>query len=417
MEIKTIGDVFELHCGHLKFDANLVRRVNRYRTLFMTKNDAHIAFFGGNTLGVHKVLFLPSDREMWFQEIMQADQQELAFDFSKAEGYNPKFKVESDPLNSAFAWFAHKAYNSEYLSDSQKQQMMVDVFFMLNTKFLTSRLVRHFEHPADPEVAAAAFEQYSNKFHIRKYGSWGRLLEERAKDTISRSSIHIGTIEKFVPNKKVRYILSDSQTRIREMIKGIVDIQYRLAREGVRIKETSATFEHEGEMVIRDKTDGPGKYANYINSIISDEGSFVKSELVGVIQDLVPNMPPAMFAKSLSWLCKTPKINNVGLRDDIVVEIMVHAINYLYSRRNEVRKTTDLSYILGRLKGTYTSSRNVDPTLINLRAQLEDVVRQATGQRHDGNVSATRTGILLYVVARAMTMKHFSGMAGRSATR
>ena len=62
----TIRSVFESECGHIKFDKHLAKKINAYGIAFTTKNEEHMTFFGGNTLGVQIVRFLPSDRDKWF---------------------------------------------------------------------------------------------------------------------------------------------------------------------------------------------------------------------------------------------------------------------------------------------------------------------------------------------------------------
>jgi len=92
----------------------------------------------------------------------------------------------------------------------------------------------------------------------------------------------------------------------------------------------------------------------------------------------------------------------------IIDDTLAHAFAYLYSNRQMIRNTSDLPAILIRLKGTYTSSRNTDETLLALRKRVEALVTRVTKIRHSGNIAAVRTGVLLYLVARAMTKKYYT---------
>jgi hypothetical protein len=69
----------------------------------------------------------------------------------------------------------------------------------------------------------------------------------------------------------------------------------------------------------------------------------------------------------------------------------------------------DLSAMLIRLKGAYTSSRSTDPDLLELRDLVEEVIRPSVDSRTPAVVASVRTGVLLYLVSRAYTMSYYSG--------
>jgi hypothetical protein len=63
--------------------------------------------------------------------------------------------------------------------------------------------------------------------------------------------------------------------------------------------------------------------------------------------------------------------------------------------------------LLVRLKGVYTSARSTDPALISLREKTEAIVKKATGSNNVSLLPPVRTGVCLYIVLRALTMKHY----------
>ena len=67
--------------------------------------------------------------------------------------------------------------------------------------------------------------------------------------------------------------------------------------------------------------------------------------------------------------------------------------------------------MLSRLRGVYMSSRSTDPILIDLRERTEKIVEIATNNKNPSNLASTRTGVLLYIVLRTFTMKHYANSA------
>ena len=92
--------------------------------------------------------------------------------------------------------------------------------------------------------------------------------------------------------------------------------------------------------------------------------------------------------------------------DDAVDIVMEHAIEYLSANRDIAK--TDVGRMLERLRGAYTSSRSTDKRLMDARSQVENVVRQATGSKNENAVASVRTAWMLYLVARAYTMRYYS---------
>jgi len=64
--------------------------------------------------------------------------------------------------------------------------------------------------------------------------------------------------------------------------------------------------------------------------------------------------------------------------------------------------------VIDKLRGAYMSSRSTDVKLIRARTDVENLVKLATGSRNDNAVASVRTAWMLYVVARAYTMRHYA---------
>lgn len=404
----TIKAVFNEECPHLVFDSKLIKKISDYRVGFEMKNQDHITFFGGNLTGVQVVRFLPADRDKWFEEILEVNEIILEDKVHSLPTVDADRHVSSDIMNISCVWLIHRIYTSKQLTDKQKKEAMVDVAMVMQFKFLTSRLYRLFRYPADPTTAAAAYAQLSYKFSIKAYGSWRALLTARAEEITSLTGIHANTIKTMESDKDVAYVLSDSQGRIKDILKNIYDVFMKTHESGTRFATTSSVAEFDGEQILKDRSKNTLAYSRYIHSIITDKNSFIKPELVNVIQDLMHTMPPKLFNSALVWMSLNYGQGGAGVISDVLSETLVHAFDYLSQNRQVIKSHGDLPAILVKLKGVYMSSRSTDPALIQLRQKTEDIAKNATGNRHPSILASIRSGILLYIVARSFTMKHYT---------
>lgn len=414
---KNIRDVFDEVCVNFEINKKFVEELHRYRVAFANKNEDHIAFFGGNLLGTHVVRFTTTDSNHWFSYILNVDDIDLeerlhrlpSID-SKRRGDGKLFVVSSDVFNLSCVWLCHAIFRAPGLSNEVKQEAMVDVLLVLQYKFITSLLFRYFRYPADVNVATAAYNELSMKYDIKRYGSWGALLRARAENALSLAGIHRKTIERMDNDDKVAYVLTDIQSRIRDTIKNIFDVMSRIAKSGSNISSTSTIGNIEGEDILKEKKNSFAEYTNYINQIIHDKQSFMKVDLMEAIKRMLPTMQPRLFIQTLEWLSDNYVPSTIKEMQTYLNDVLVHSFEYLVESGSNLRGSIDLPELLIRLRGVYTSSRGEDPKLLYLRSTTEEYVTLATRNRNRNIISAIRTGVLLYIVARAITRHHYSSV-------
>lgn len=405
---ESIKSVFAQECADLKIDAAFIKRLHNYQVSFVNKNDDHIAFFGGHLLGVHVVRFTPADQDRWFDEILEVDPNPLEERLLALPDVNEDFIVSSNTMNISCVWLAHAIMESKLLSDQQKQDGMVDAMLVLQYKFLTSLLYQRFRYPADPAVAEATYAQLSYKFAIKQHGNWFALLKSRAESIIEKSSIHRRVFEKMDSDLDVVYMLNDSQGRIRDIVKNIYGVFKTVHSQGVKITSTSGVVEHDGQEILKDKTKNASAYVRYINAVITDRQSFMREELLGVVEKLMHTMPPRLFRETLVWMSDNYRQSGAQVIEEVITEVLLHSFEYLSDNRALVRNENDLPGLLSRLRGVYMSSRSSEEAVLSLREKTEYMVKQATGSKSGSVIASVRTGVLLYLLCRAYTMKHYS---------
>lgn len=405
---RSINDVFEQNCPHLKFDAQLAKKVNAFQVGFVNRNEEHMTFFGGNLTGVQVVRFTTHDKDSWFTDIMEVDDLQLEEDLHSLPTINTEFKVSSNVFNNACTWMIHKFMTSPYLDDKAKHQAMLDCALILYYRYLTSLLYKYFPYPAQQEVAAMTYAQLSYKFELKQYGSWFATLVARCEKLISPQSIHYKTFQRYDNDQAIVYMLNDSQGRIRDTLKNIYPIFKKVHESGTRIKSTSSIIEADGEQILKDSTKNLSTYIRYLHSIVSDEHSFVKDEIVELIARILKTMPDKLLRKSLTWCSVNHKYANTKEVEELIDLTLIHSFGYLSNNRNTIKNTSDLPLLISKLKGVYMSSRSTDPDLLVMRDKARDIVKQATGSKNESVLASVRTGLLLYITLRAFTMHHYS---------
>lgn len=418
--MESIKTTFEEECQHLSIDSRLAKRIAQFQANFRTKNDDHIQFFGGKLIGVQVVRFLNSDRDEWFQDVLGGvDEHTLRDRLIALPDVNPKFYVSADAFNLSCCWLLHALWNSK-LEQKEKEEAMVNTALVLEYKFITSLFFNYFKYPANRDTAEATYARLSRKFLIKHYDSWYDLLRGMAKNLVTYGAdpnvvlaseilkARRRMIEQMQSDADVVLVVNDLQSRIRDMVKNIYAEFMNVHKQGIRIHSNSAVVEFDGEEILRDRVHGLQNYTRYIQSVVPDKASFIRQELVAIIEKLMGSMNPRLFRECLEWMSANYQRQGAGIIEELLDDTLVHSFTYLQANTTLVRSTHDLPGILSKLRGTYTASRGSDPTLLALREKAEKVAKLATGNKNTNTLAALRTGLLLYICLRTYTMHSIS---------
>lgn len=407
--METIKEVFDDECKHLRIDFVLARKLSQYSLNFVQKNSDHINFFGGNLLGVDVVRFTEADRNRWFDEILMTNDGPLEERLRATTEVQPEYRiVASDTMNLSCIWLTHAILNSPHLSDKQKHDAAMDCLLIFHYKLITSILFFFIKYPVHKEVAEATYAQLNFKFSLKVYGTWLGLLKARCEDILSEGSIHKRTINKMDDDYGVIIAINDIQGRIKDVIKNIYGVFVRVNEQGIRVTTTSQVVAHDGVEILKDKTKNLQAYVRYINTVITDKNSFIRDELVTVIVKLVHTVPPRLFHETLEWMSNNYRQAKASEIEDILNETMIHSFEFLSNNKAIIKNANDLPGLLVKIKGIIMSSRTTDAHIFSMREKAETIVRNATGITNPSTISSVRTAILLYVILRTFTMRHYS---------
>lgn len=399
----NIKKVFDSYCTDLKVDSKLIKAIKRFDQNFITKNSDHISFFGSGLLGVYPIKWLDEDRDSWVDDILGVDDIGLEADLHSLDTIDTSRKVTSDVLNISFIYLAHRIVNSP-LPEKLKQEGLISVFRINHYKYLSSLLSHYFQYPADEATAKATYAALSQKFGIKQAGNWTTLLTRRAEELASRKSIHKDRIKYLRQDDAVLYVVSDIQTRIREVVKAQTAVFYEVRKSNGKVVSTSKILQIEEGIMIKDVMRAHTEFMRYLASVVPDENNFVRSDLMELICDIIPSASPETFKQSLHYMSSNYLNRREKYIKELTDEVMLYAFQFLF--KNKI-KTNDFPTILSKLKYMFTGSRITDTNILKMREHGDKLVRSATNKKKSVQVAAERTAILLYIVLRTLAMKHY----------
>lgn len=403
----TIKSVFDDVAASFDFvvDAKLIARIREFDQSFVNRNEDHIAFFGGNLTGVHPMRFRPTDREKWFEEILEMDDLQIE-DGIKTLPHNQDWVRANDVFNLSCVWLTHRIVTSN-LSPALKEEGAQLVIQVLQYKFLGSILSHWFKYPADEGTAQATLAAMSRKYLIKTSKSWHDLLCTRAKEMVSQRSVHRNAYMLMRSDKEVINMVNDIQNRLKELIKSISKIFYDLHSKGTRIASEKSVREIDGSVVLMDKTRQFSTFIRYLHEVMDDPKSFVREELVDVVADGMHTMNPRHLVATLEWMSKNRLAPRQQFITELADETLIYAFELISSDRDLYNSRGGLMPLIAKLRSMYMASRMSDESLLKTKELSERVVTSAIDTKNASVVASVRTGVQLYLVLRAMAMQYY----------
>ncbi len=404
----TIKAVFDKHLADLKLDQAWCRDLKSLVNAFITKNENHVKFFGGHFLGVYPMRWLDTDRQAWFDDILQVDDVGLEDDLHALPAINTDWHVSSDVFNLSALYMLHRLHHSD-LSAADKENAQVNVLLNLHFKFLTSLLSHRFRYASDRETEMAAFADLTKRYSLKQYGTWIKLLRARCEDIISVRGIHRKTIENFRDDRAIVDMINDIQSRIRDMVNRLTTALHEAIASNAKITSVSNVMEVDGAAIVKDQSRELSRYKRYINTVISDKRSFVRPELVAIVADVMHTLSKPRFVVTLEYMSECYGTKVMPFLPEFLDEVLIHAFDYISSHR---LRTNDLMTIIKKLRQLYMASRMSNPSMLKIRDMAHAIVNSHGKERSPALAASERTAIILYVLIRALTERHYTSSTG-----
>lgn len=403
-DFPILTSAFTAAAGNIEPTQRLARAISSFLVRLQTCNDDHINFFGGNLLGTDRIRFLDTDRAKWFDDILQIDEDYLRECVHAVPYIDKDWKVGADVFNLSCVWVVHQFYKSPQAKDPVIYQAMIDTLVILQFRFISSIYSQYFPRLVDKAAAEATYAAFTLKFNIKRMGSWGEILRDRAESFINYESPHVHALKTFQPDDKVVYIVTDMQTRTRKTIKDQYNVLDKVRSGNLRIQTTQSTLTIDGDKIIKDHVNVFNNAKQYLFDVSGNEASFIKRPLVDVVLNLMSTTSEQAFLDVLKMMCNEPVGSHRDEVEWMLEHTLIHAFDYI--ARNRIR-FNDVGIILVKLRAMYMSSKSTDPILLELRERIEKYAKANSHLKSPAALASVRTAIMLYCLLRAISSNQY----------
>jgi hypothetical protein len=381
--------------------------LRRYVYNFITRRVGLVdyqEFFGSPYLGLQKITFTTGDRNLWFSEIFDVDEEELKENLHEVQSIQKEWNVVGDVFNITIPYLLYRVHHSK-LDAKTKHQAMVDIICMYHYKCFTSIIHNDYPYQARKEVVLETYNRLSLKYDIKRYGSWRALIEARAEFIIDpKTGIHFDAFAKMDDDKKIVYMVGDIQNRFRRLINDINKVFHEVKNKTNIVSIEGAKVNLKDELTIKSVSKEVSQYNLYIERILTEETSFYKPELINYASSVLehPNTEKLGFlVQSFPGAYNNPRDKHCKKFVDAVI---THMFEYLHS--NGIKKT-NVYEVLVRLRGAYGAPKSKNDTVKDVRNFGEDIVKYLTGIKTPQTVQSLRAGLSLYIVLRILSKDYY----------
>jgi hypothetical protein len=399
---KDLKELFTHHFRHTPIDAKLHQEIKQFRLQWANKNEVHIEFLGGNLLGPYPIRFSQYDFDAIMIDVLGLDSMVLQQDLYTVPGINKEFKVSSDALYQTMIYLIRTFLLEAKFKEKDRIDAAKECYYIFAYRAISSLVYRYFRYPLDKQIALAVTEKMSNRYLIKKLGSWQKVFEYRAEDIVSPRGIHAQRLRRYTVRDAVE-IANDLQGRIRDTVKYIFSLTLEVIESGAYVKSQSLTItDVDGNEVVRDMTDNMDKYVSYLWTTVQVPGALIKHELVQLVYATVSSMHSGDLETALRYITS---VDDEEVRDRIhhlIEDVISYSIQYLNSKEMTQMDLAHADKILLLLRGFWMSSKVTEARIKEVKSLGDWLAYKAIRRKSRARVNALRVGIFLYLVLRAM---------------
>lgn len=402
--MKTIKEVFDYHLRELKFDNNFVKQVKNFQQYFLTKNDDHLHFFAEPLVGVYNIKWTTKETEMWWSDICEVDEDEVSDDYLSVPEVNPKFEISGKAINVLFLYLIHRVDTSPLLKDKEKIECKLALMSVLQYKFISSIHSNNFRLSlADKSIALETYNQLSNKFDLKECKSWKVLLERRGSILVDEHGVYGKAISKFDDNKRIIDFVNDVKGRLNKTMVAVMTKFYEVKEKGDRVHSTSSTLMLD-DLVVKDLSRQQVSYIRYIQRIAGNPETFIKKEIRDVIVSSMKSVDEDFFDSVLVFFSQ----NFENTKFKYLHEVVENVINYTFDFMREENLSVRDTYIIAiRIRQNFMSGKTSDVKITESRKKIDKMIHTFNPKTKRMVITSERVSLMMYIVLRALFMKHY----------
>lgn len=411
MAYQNLKEIFDEYC-HVSIDKKFLERITKWRNKFYSKNSEHVGFFSSASFGLYIPKWTSEEDDEWLTEIIGIDEEEVADYVYELPSINKDFQVSSNILSISFIYLMHKATINKSLSSADNDKVRKMLMEVLVARYMTSIMYKYFYRgKTSPEVSTEVFERLSKRFDLKVAGNWKNWIEMKAEGFVlgddqrqdakyAKQEVFQRFEDELVVRKlnSIKSQLNKAAIEINSVFRQVLEDQDKIASKSALSMSVDGLYLAD---LVRDQT----KYLHYQDAIFIDKNTFIKEDLLAVIEQSMPTISSNIFRGALEWILDNQmeskyKRKIMEARHDI----LIYAIQLI---KDENLHTNDLVQVGYRLRQNILSGKNNDRTVLKVRKMIDEFIVKFRPQSKGKLVSLERSAIMIYIVLRTLAMNYY----------
>lgn len=382
--------------SHVVFDQTLVNKIKVFKLTWTSKTDDYIDFISSPLIGVYRVRFSTRDETEFFNTVLKANLEDFQYTIDRSNIIPKNYKVAKNAFNVMGMYLVHKFYSMPWEKEYMEKAIS-EVYNIIALRMLGSIFSNFFPYDVDMNIAQTVYQNLSDKYMIKKEGSWERVLNNMGT-LLYPNNIHSGRFKSFTGDDYIR-IINDINTRLRSVVKNYASAIYLLVNspsKDSKIGTTSMLQQGEEGESIRDLTVGVNKRVDYVRMIIPSPNDFIVDSKIKLICTIMGNVKFDKLKDTLYYISQNNAFPKQGEIDFISVSIK-QSMAYLQARGFDVDINKRVIEVLKTLKRYYSASKVKVVDIIKTKDYLDNVVRVALRNSKGWLPAPIVISVILYI--------------------
>lgn len=387
----------------------LAKSINRLVLQYELHAD-HPLTINSQLIGVHKFIFTTRDRDTFF-DIIDVNERDVVDAIKLIPSIDKSHKVVSDAFNVMSVYLSHKILNSK-LPEKLKIETVVNVLNYQQYRFIASAINYYLPYKANYDIMQTVVEGLNLKFSIKRAGTWKKVVKERSESLIHEDKLHRGTLLKFDDDKKIRYVITDTSTRIRSQLKNIVSLFRATKKANDFIRSVSATTEIDGEKVLRERSAGFEQISSIIFHKAIRKSPFINDQYIKMVQSTVPTLNVGIIRRMIISISDEA---NIQMNNDTTnlskkkrdgstlhfgMNALISKIVYLIYDSAIHNKSVNINSkiaVYNNTRSLFAVHRSSDSRILNAKMSIVDMIRRNKVSTRDATISSLVISLTLYI--------------------
>lgn len=392
----NLNDVYDQYL-HLKIDQELFESLKTFRISWAQKNEEHIDYLGDSLIGCYRIVFSVLDEDVFYRDILGLDKDILQKELWNVKGIFKEMKVASNAFYLTCVYLMHLYTNNRSISNKLREEAVREIFYIMSYKMLSSLNTHFFKIPTDISIAKAVNERMSLKFLVKRYNNWQNVIAYKAEDVLPKG-IHEDRVRDLKKAEDATRIISDIQTKYRDMYKNHASVLYDVIGKNEKIKSSTLIIENEESTNIKDIVNRPDLYIEYVKSIMNYQHSFVNHDLCLLVSGVFKAFKDNQIIQYVSWFSNEQLKN----KEWYVEKSIITCLNYLTSKNITGDFIPRMYEIILILKSYLSSSNIKDNDTKKLKKELQKLSGSALMRCNSSAKTNLGIAIIIYIFLRSL---------------